>query len=64
LLEDCDLARQGFKAAVQEFPVGYYSSEFLYPWGDESGDITTLVDYMVEHDEEHRDEIIRKLGPE
>jgi hypothetical protein len=64
LLEDCDLARQGFKAAVQDFPVGNYSSEFLYPWGDESGDITTLVDYMVEHDEEHRDEIIRILGPE
>ena len=57
LLEECDAARQEFKIAVQDFPVDKFPSEFLYPWGDERGDIATLVDYMVEHDEEHRDEI-------
>ena len=64
LIEECDRARQGFKDAVQEFPIGKLSSEFLYPWGDESGDLKTLVDYMVEHDEEHRDEITRVINPE
>lgn len=62
LLEDSYLARQEFKDAIQGFPVGKFSSEFLFPWGDESGDITTLVGYMIEHDEEHLEEITRVLG--
>lgn len=57
LLAECDQARRGFRDAVQKLPVEKYASEFLYPWGDESGDVTKLVDYMVEHDQEHLVEI-------
>ena len=62
ILEEYDQARKGFKDAVQDFPTEKYSSEFLYPWGDENGDITTLVNDMVEHDEEHREEIKSAIG--
>jgi hypothetical protein len=34
----------------------------LYPWGDERGDISLLVHYMVEHDEEHLGEILKAVG--
>jgi hypothetical protein len=57
LLEESDQARTGFRNAVHELPFEKYASEFLYPWGDESGDITKLVGYMVEHDEEHQAEM-------
>lgn len=57
LLEECDQARFGLRDAVKDLPVEKYSSDFLYPWGDESGDITRLVNDIVEHDEEHLAEI-------
>ena len=62
LLAECDQARKEFGNAIQNVPIEKYSTEFLYPWGDESGNLTTLVQYMVEHDEEHRNEIIGVLG--
>jgi hypothetical protein len=63
LLDECNRVRQDFQQAVVNFPIGEYTSHILYPWGDESGDITTLVNYMVEHDEEHTEEIIRVMKP-
>lgn len=57
LLDECKRARQDFEEAVKNFPADKYSSQFLYPWGDERGSIATLVADMVEHDEEHREEI-------
>jgi uncharacterized damage-inducible protein DinB len=50
-------ARKQFIALVQGFNEDQLESEFLYPWGDESGNVIQLVEYMVEHDEEHRREI-------
>jgi uncharacterized damage-inducible protein DinB len=64
LLDEFNQARQDFKNAVQKFPVEKLSSDFLYPWGDERGDITQLVNYMIKHDEEHRDEIVRGISPD
>lgn len=62
LLEKSQHAREAFKQAVAKVPDGSESSAFLYPWGDESGDLSTLVKYMIEHDEEHRQEI-GKINP-
>jgi len=56
--EESRQARRRFIAAVERFSEGQLESDFLYPWGDESGNVIQLVDYMVEHDEEHRQEII------
>jgi hypothetical protein len=57
ILEEYDQARRGFRDAVQGLPVEKYATNFLYPWGDESGNITTLVEDMLEHDREHLAEI-------
>jgi hypothetical protein len=54
-------ARQEFIAAVKDTPIDRFNSDFLYPWGDEHGNISTMVNYMTEHDVEHRDEIDKAL---
>ena len=63
LRRQCQQAREEFKQAVAQVPAGEESSEFMYPWGDESGDVAQLVSYMVEHDEEHRQEINSITNP-
>ena len=50
-------ARVEFKEAISAIPEDRFPGDLLYPWGDERGDIARLVEYMIEHDEEHRDEI-------
>jgi len=59
IIADWDQARADFQAAVQEIPLELFPGDLLYPWGDERGDIAKLVKYMVEHDTEHRDEIVK-----
>ena len=54
-----DQTRADFQAAVQEIPLELFPGDLLYPWGDERGDIAKLVEFMVEHDAEHRDEIVK-----
>ncbi len=53
--------RQDFMSVVNDFPVEQWSGDLLYPWGDERGSVSTLVEYMMEHDVEHRDEIVKAL---
>ncbi len=62
IIEGYEQARADFKASVQELPQEKYSEDLLYPWGDERGDVSQLVEYMVEHDAEHRDEIAAALA--
>jgi hypothetical protein len=62
VIEEYERARGDFNASVQELPPEKYSEELLYPWGDERGDISQLVETMVEHDAEHRDEIAATLA--
>ena len=50
-------ARREFEQAVAKVPTNQISAEFLYPWGDESGDVVQVVEEMIEHDQEHRQEI-------
>ena len=56
-----DLAREDFKQAVQEIPIDKFPGDLLYPWGDERGSVAQLVEYMAEHEVEHRDEISETL---
>jgi hypothetical protein len=58
LLKESAQARSEFEQAVKMFPDDHFRTEFLYPWGDESGDVTQVVKDMLEHDEEHRTEIL------
>lgn len=61
VLTEWEQARQDFKAAVQEIPHEKFPGDLLYPWGDERGSIGKLVRYMCEHDEEHREDIVKAL---
>lgn len=61
VVAEWEQARQEFKAAVSDIPLDRFPGDLLYPWGDERGSIAQLVEYMVEHDEEHRDEIVKAL---
>jgi hypothetical protein len=62
VIEDYKQAREDFEISVKELPSEKFSDDMLYPWGDEQGDISQLVKYMVEHDGEHRDEIAAALA--
>ena len=47
-----------FWVAIVDIPSDRFSGELLYPWGDEKGSITKLIEYFIEHAIEHRDEIL------
>jgi hypothetical protein len=66
IADEWEEARQDFITAVDEIPFDLFPGDMLYPWGDERGTIAQLVEYMVEHDEEHRIEITKasKAGQE
>lgn len=59
ILAEWEQAHNELKKAVEEMPIDRFPGEMLYPWGEERGSIATLVEYMIEHDVEHRDEIVK-----
>ena len=61
IFTEWEQAREDFKAALSDIPLDQFPGDLLYPWGDERGSIAQLVDYMIEHDEEHKDEIVKAL---
>jgi hypothetical protein len=61
LVAEWELAHEEFKEAVQDIPDDQFAGDLLYPWGDERGTISYLVNYMVEHAVEHRDEIAKAI---
>lgn len=54
-------AREEFIEVIQTIPLDLFPGDLLYPWGDERGSISQLVEYMSEHDMEHRDEIAEAI---
>ena len=54
-------AREDLKSVVGDIPAERFPGDLLYPWGDERGSIAGLVDFTFEHDEEHREEIIKAV---
>ncbi len=50
-------ARQEFITAVNDMPNDRFGSDLLYPWGDERGNVSRLVEYLTGHDIEHQEEI-------
>ena len=61
ILDEWNLARKHLLAVIQDIPDDRYPGDFVFPWGDERGSVRVLLDYFIEHDEEHRDEIINAL---
>ncbi|MGB2963128.1 MAG: DinB family protein [Anaerolineales bacterium] len=54
-------AREDFIAAVKSIPADKFMDELNFPWGDERGSLTLMIEYMIEHNGEHQEEIIRAL---
>ena len=54
-------ARAEFIAAIDDIPLDKYPGDLLYPWGNERGSIARLVEYMIEHEEEHRTEMVEAV---
>jgi hypothetical protein len=47
--------------AVQEVPDDQFPGDILFPWGDERGSIIEMVEYMIEHEIEHKNEIEKAM---
>lgn len=61
LTAECEHAREDFQEALRDIPSDRFPGDLLYPWGDERGSIQQLIEYMIEHDGEHRDEILKAM---
>ncbi len=61
VLKEWEQARKDFIEAVQEISLERFPGNLLYPWGDERGSIAGLVEYMTDHDIEHKDEIVKAI---
>ena len=61
IYDEWNQARNDFKEAVSKISSDQFSSELPFPWGDESGSISILINYMIEHNEEHQHEIVEVL---
>jgi hypothetical protein len=61
-LDEFEGAYKELSSAIQEMPDDRFPGDLRYPWGDERGDIATLVEYMIEHAIEHKDEIVKAAG--
>jgi len=57
LIAEWEYAREDFKSALRDIPTDQFPGDLVFPWGDERGSIAQLVEYMVEHDIEHKAEI-------
>ncbi len=51
-------ARKDFIEAVQQIPPDMFNEELAFPWGDERGSLAVMIEYMVDHDGEHQEEIL------
>jgi uncharacterized damage-inducible protein DinB len=61
VFDEWERARKEFTAAVEQVSTDLYPGDLMYPWGDERGTIAHLVELMVEHEIEHRDDIAAVL---
>lgn len=61
ILKEFEQAYNDFRKAIQELSDDRFPGDMLYPWGHERGSIAKLVEYMIEHTVEHKDEIIKAM---
>jgi len=58
IYQEWNQARKDFIIAVQKIPPERFDDELAYPWGDERGSLAVMIEYMVDHDGEHQEEIL------
>ncbi len=62
LLNEWNSAKGDLVKALNEIPLDKFPGDFEFPWGDENGTILLLIEYMLDHKLEHREEIIKALN--
>jgi len=58
LLQEWNQAREDFIKTVQQIPPEKFNGELAFPWGDERGSVSVMIEYMIEHNGEHQEEIL------
>ena len=61
IIELWEQTHEELKKAISELAPDQFPGDLLYPWGDERGTIVKMVNYMIEHEIEHRNEIMKTL---
>ena len=61
ILQEWNQASKDFIEAVQQIPTDKFNDELAYPWGDERGSLAVMIEYMVDHDGEHQEEILAAI---
>ncbi len=56
IVKEWELAREQFKAAINEMPAELFGKPLLFPWG-QTGTIAQVVAIFVDHEKEHAREI-------
>jgi hypothetical protein len=56
IVKEWELAREDFKAAIDEIPEEIFNEPLLFPWG-QTGTIARIVAIFSSHEEEHAKEI-------
>jgi hypothetical protein len=54
-------SREDFISALRGTPLDQFPGDLLFPWGEDRGSIADLAEFIIEHDEEHRNEIVKAL---
>jgi len=61
ILQEWKQARKDFISAVRQVPPDRFNVELAFPWGDERGNFTLMIEYMIEHNGEHQEEILAAM---
>jgi hypothetical protein len=62
ILQEWNQAREDFIDVVRKIPADKFNNELVFPWGDERGSVSLMIEYMIEHDGEHQEEILVVLN--
>ena len=58
ILTEWNQAREDFITIVQQIPTDKFFDELAFPWGDERGSVSVMIEYMIEHNGDHQEEIL------
>lgn len=61
ILKEWNQSQIDFIVAIQQIPPDKFFDELAFPWGDERGSVSLMIEYMIEHNGEHQEEILKAL---
>ena len=61
ILKEWNRAREDFITIVQQIPTNKFFDELAFPWGDERGSLSVMIEYMIEHNGVHQAEILQAV---